>query len=142
MHWRQVDPVHVVGALLLTGAGALERLFAALAGKSAFIRGLPVASGADWAAIFAHTLPGEGDEAMLPRLKGALPLYQAGGEWWFPVGAELAVPAYARHALLQHFAEISGFCPPAIIVPRFDAGPLSRDVDVYPILLSETEFVG
>ena len=138
MHWRQDDPVQGVDALLLTGVGAAERLRAALDRRAEFVRNLPVASGAGWAAIFARAMPGEND-TMLPRLDGARPLYSAGEGWWFPVGTELAVPPHAQATLLRHFAKISGFSPPVIVVPRFGNRPTSGDVDVYPVFLNIRE---
>lgn len=134
MHWRRVDRVQAVGALLLTGAEAPERLAESLAGKPAFLRDLPQAIGEDWAALFARPLPGE-EQPMLPRLPGALALYEARPGWWFPVGSELAVPQGVQDELLQAFAQNTGLAPPLIVVPSFGDAETSRDVDVFEVHL-------
>lgn len=139
MHWRRVDPVQAVDALLLTGEDAGERLADSLAGKPAFVRGLPVAVGENWAAIFARPLPGE-DQPALPRLPMACPLYRAQPGWWFAVGSELAAPPAVQAELLQHFAGEAGLAPPLIIVPRFGDAQTSRDVDLYQIYWHEAAF--
>lgn len=134
MHWRRVDRVQAVGALLLTGTEAPRRLAEGLAGKPAFMRDLPTAIGENWAALFARPLPGE-EQPALPRLPGARALYQARPGWWFPVGSELAVPQGVQDELLRAFAVRSGLAPPLIVVPRFGDAETSRDVDVYQVHL-------
>lgn len=136
MHWRRVDRVQAVGALLLTGTDAPARLTEALAGKPAFLRDLPRAMGEGWAALFARALPGEEQPALL-RLPGALALYEARPGWWFAVGSELAVPPGVQDELLRAFGQSVGLAPPLIVVPRFDDAELSRDVDVYPVQLRD-----
>lgn len=137
MRWRRVDPVHAVDALLLIGTEAPRRLAEGLAGKPAFMRGLPTAIGENWAALFARPLPDE-ELPALPRLPGARALYQALPGWWFPVGSELSVPQGLQAELLRAFASVSSLAPPLIVVPRFGDAETSRDVDVYQVHLRET----
>ncbi|WP_299192130.1 hypothetical protein [uncultured Erythrobacter sp.] len=107
----------------------------ALEGKSPLIRSLPAARGDGWAAIFAGTLPGTSDP-IVPRIAGALSLYQAQPGWYFPVGSELAVPDDMKAQLLGRLAQETGFRSPAIIVPRFAAEEaVSSEVDIYPVHL-------
>ena len=136
MHWRRVDPVQAVDALLLIGDEASARLDAALLAKPAFARSLPFAVGVDWAALFGRPLQGE-DQPVLPRIAGAIPLYRAQPGWWFPVGSALDVPDSAQAELLKDFARHAGWAPPVIIVPRFGSRSFSCDVDAYPVHLRD-----
>ncbi len=135
MQWRKVEPVHAVNALLLTGDDASASMKLELSEKPAFLRGLPTAHGDGWAAVFAGSLPQE-REAMVPRIKDARPLYEAESGWFLPVGCEFAVPDDLKTELLERLARQTGFRPPVIIVPRFDAqDTISSTLDAYPVRL-------
>jgi hypothetical protein len=129
MRWRRADKVQEIGALIVTGSSAAERLAAAMAGKSAYFQALVVAHGAGWAAVFAAPLEGE-TERVLPRIAAATPLYEAAKGWWFPVGTALDVPEHLLTALLAAFADHRRIVLPAIVVPRF-SGEVASEADVY-----------
>ncbi|MDQ0465007.1 hypothetical protein QO010_002791 [Caulobacter ginsengisoli] len=116
MRWVRTDPVQTVGAVLVRGPGAVEGLNRAMAGKPAALRSLPFARGEDWAALFAR--PDGENEPVLPRLAGAVPLYEALPGWWLPVGWALAAPDHVQPVLWQAIGEHYGLAPPAIVVPR------------------------
>lgn len=130
MRWRRTDAVQEIGALIVTGPGAPERLAAALARKSALFHALMVAHGRDWAAVFASPVAGETD-SVLPYLPGATALYRAGGGWWFPAGVRLDAPDHVRDALLSALAAHHRIDLPAVVLPRLEQGDGSADV--YPV---------
>lgn len=137
MHWRRTAPVQAVDALFAAGADAADRLLAGLAGKSALFGALPMARGDDWIILFAGPIPGDVADPpgrILPSLAGMVPLYEEAKGWWLPVGIELAVPVQARDAVRAALCEEHGVMPPALIVPRFDAGAeTTRAIDLYLI---------
>ena len=141
MRWEIVDPIQPIDAMLVRGSEAAAKLAAAMEGKAAFQRGLPIALGEGWAALFARPLPGE-SEAMAPRIDDAICLFEAQKGWFFPVGCALAVPDDLANDLLQRVASEAGVPPPAIIVPRFGEGQkVSSAVDIYPVRLQSQETV-
>jgi hypothetical protein len=129
MRWRRADKVQEIGALIVTGSGAAERLAAAMAGKSHLLQALKVEHGAGWAMVLAAPLEGE-SERMLPRIAGAIPLYEAAKGWWFPVGVALDVPDHLHAALLAAFAAEHRIQLPAVVVPRF-VGDTAGGADVF-----------
>jgi hypothetical protein len=135
MRWRRTDPVQTVGALILVGPGAVERLAEALAGKAAAFSSLAVARGEAWAAVFAGPPPEDpGGEPILPRITGAEPLYEAEPGWWLPVGLALNAPDHLGPVLWRALGEHYGLAPPAIVAPRLEPGAEDADsADLYLI---------
>lgn len=129
MRWRRTDPVQEIGALIVTGPGAAERLAAAMASKSVLFQSLAVEHGRDWAAVFAGPVAGESDP-VLPRLQGATPLYRTQG-WWLPVGVALDAPDHVHAALFAELAAHHRIGLPAILIPRFNGE--DESADVYPV---------
>ncbi|MES2056101.1 MAG: hypothetical protein V4564_09195 [Pseudomonadota bacterium] len=125
MHWCRTAPVQDVGALIVIGAGVVDRVLDTLAFKSAVFATLQVDHGADWLAVFAVPLAGAGTELMLPRLADAIALYEEVPGWWLPVGTEIGVPAHVRPALRRALCDAHDVDPPAIVVPRF-TGPAAH----------------
>jgi hypothetical protein len=133
MFWRRTDPVQDVGALFVHGDGAAERLAAALGARLAVLGGLLVAHGEGWATVFAAPF-GEERHGVLPRLRGALPLYDAGRGWWFPVGTAIDVPDHVRELLIGALATRYAIDPPAILIPRFTSEiGRSAEADAYVV---------
>lgn len=132
MRWRRVDPVQTLDAALLTGADAADRLRAAIA-RSPLFRTLRVAHGEDWAAVFAGQIAGVGGttETILPRIPGAIALYEVAPDWWLPVGVAVDVPAHLAPVLWRALANSRRFEPPAIVAPRFEADGTSGEADLY-----------
>lgn len=132
MRWRRVDPVQTIDAALILGANAADRLRAAIA-RSLLFRALRVAHGEDWAAVFAGEVAGPGGtrEAILPRIPGAVPLYQAAPDWWLPAGVVVDAPAHVEATLWRAMAASRHIQPPAIVAPRFDADGTSGEADLY-----------
>lgn len=134
MHWCRTAPVQEVGALIVIGADAVDRVLDTLAFKSALFAALQVDHGADWIAIFAAPLAGPGPERMLPRLTDAIALYEEAPGWWLPVGTELGEPAHVRSALRQALCDAHDLDPPAIVVPRFTGTATRADqADIYVV---------
>lgn len=132
MRWRRVDPVQTIDAAILLGADAAGRLRAAI-GRSALFRTLRVAHGEDWAAVFAGEVTGAGGrrELILPRIAGAVPLYEAAPDWWLPAGVAVDVPAHVEGTLWRAMAASRHIQPPAIVLPRFEADGTSGEADLY-----------
>lgn len=128
MRWRRCDPVQDVSALIVRGVDAASRLARALASRNDVLGALAVEHGERWAAVLS------GADAMLPRITGALALYEASPGRWLPVGVELDVPRHARDPLWGALVERSGLRSGVIVVPRFvDDEETSAAVDLYPI---------
>lgn len=141
MHWRKTDPLQSVGALFACGDAAVDAV-AALEGKSALFRSLPIARGKDWIILLAGSVPGEESEAtamILPSLPGTLPLHEEAEGWWLPVGVECGVPPQARPALRQALGDAYAVAPPLALIPEFEgAAGTTRRVHVYPIRVAGT----
>lgn len=135
MHWRRVAPVQDVGAQIVIGQSATERVRARLAGKSRLFADLRIDHGDDWIAIFAVLLVDEsgGAGAILPDL-GGLSLYEEAPGWWLPVGVEAGVPEHARGPLRNAMLALHDLRMPVIVVPRFDTeAAVSNRADLYAI---------
>lgn len=111
MRWRRVDPVQHIGALMMTGPAAPDRLAAALARKAALFRTLPDEQGDDWAVLFAT---GEG---LLPRIEGAVPLHEAAPGCWLPVGIVVDAPDHVLPSLWKMLADSHDVRPPFVVLP-------------------------
>jgi hypothetical protein len=137
MRWALLEPVQPVSALLATGEEAPQRVAAAMTGKSALLRVLPFAYGADWAAIFATPTDEAGveEERLLPHLPGMMPLYEAAAGIWLPVGIAPAVPDHAKSAVLLGMLDQNEIAPPVILVPR---RPGKEDAAADAYLIGET----
>lgn len=133
MRWRRTDPVQEVGAAILIAPDAADAVTRALAGRPALRGALPVQFGDGWAAVFAAPLAdGPPGDRLLPRLPAATPLHEAAPGWWLPVGVRLDGPDHAAPALWQGLAAAGGAQPPAIVIPRFQAGETaSAEADLY-----------
>lgn len=131
MRWTRADPVQTVGGLLLRGPGAAQRLSQDMAGKPAALRALPFTHGEGWAAIFAR--PDGREEPVLPRLAGALPLYEAAAGWWLPVGWVMAAPAHVQPDLWRAMARHYGVSPPAVVAPGGEGDDTTDLADLYLI---------
>lgn len=131
MRWRRTDPVQDVVAMILTGPDAPDRLASALAAKSALFRSLPVEHGADWSAVFAAPLEGDGGESIVPRIPGATALYLAARDCWLPVGVVLDAPDHAAPDLWRRLREQPSIGAPMIVIPRFDTAGMTAQADVY-----------
>jgi hypothetical protein len=131
MCWRRTDPVQDVGAMILIGPAAFERLASALSGKSALFRGLLVEHNADWAVVFAAPLEGVDGGSILPRIEGATPLYLAAQQCWLPVGVALDAPDRIAPGLWVRLREQASRETPLVFVPRFRDGPAADAADVY-----------
>ncbi len=134
MTWRRTDPVQEVGALLAVGPGAAARVATEMAGRPAVLRALEVARGDDWIVVFAGALsdPTAAGETVLPRLAGAIPLYEESPGWWLPVGVEMTAPTHVHAALRKAMARDNDFDAPVVVVPRLD-GADAEAADVYPV---------
>ncbi|NEX92581.1 hypothetical protein [Caulobacter sp. 17J65-9] len=130
MRWRRTDPVQEVGAMIAVGAEAAGRLVETLAARPRLAAVLPVAKSADWAVVFAASLPGEQDR-LLPRMGDATPLYEAAPGWWLPVGAVLDAPDHARADLWAGLGEREGLRAPTVCLPRFGSADITGEADVY-----------
>lgn len=119
MFWRRTDAVQDVGALILVGADATDRLARALAAKPAPFRALPFAHGRDWAALFAAD-DGEGT-TILPHIGGAIPLHAVARDIWLPIGVAVDAPDHAVAELLAALCARHRVGPPVVILPSRDA---------------------
>ena len=124
MRWRATDSVEPVGALLLRGDDGGTGLAATLLARSRLWGDLPLAHGDGWAVLRAVG----GPEPLLPRVPGAVPLYQAVPGWWWPVGWRLDVPATWLPAACAATGVQVPVAPPVVLVPR---GPDAADA--FPI---------
>lgn len=141
MHWRKTDPLQSVGALFARGDAAANAV-AALEGKSAHFRSLPIARGEDWIILLAGSLSageGEAPAMILPSLPGTLPLHEEAQGWWLPVGVECDAPPQARPALRQALGDAYAVAPPLALIPEFDGDAnKTRRVHIYPIRVGGT----
>ncbi len=127
MFWRRTDPLQEVGALIVRGGDAAARLARAMAARPV-LGGLTVCVGEEWAAVFGAALDG-GDGAVLPRVEGAIALYEAIPRWWLPVGVAIDLPDFARDAVMAALAAEHGIRSPVVVIPRDG----SDEADAYAI---------
>ena len=136
MHWRRVDPLQPVSALLAIGGDAVAEAKARLAVKSALFQSMRRVEGDGWMVLFAAQV---GDDtagetvAVLPSIPAMIPLYEDAPGWWLPVGTALAAPEPLRAELREALSQARGFRPPVVVVPRFDDAPAAHCADVYEL---------
>ncbi|HEX8669744.1 MAG TPA: hypothetical protein VF727_15370 [Allosphingosinicella sp.] len=136
MHWRRLDPVQPVGALIAVGHDAPARIEAAMAGKSRLLHACPSARGEEWIVLFAVPAPSQSAEAeaLLPRLEGATPLYPLFAGLWLPVGTAPAVPDHVTEPLMDALLSRHAVSRPAVLVPRFEgAVEQTRQAALYAV---------
>lgn len=127
MIWSRTEPVQDVAALIVRSGDAAARLARAMAARPV-LGGLSVCVGEQWAAVFGAALDG-GDGTVLPRVEGAIALYEAMPRWWLPVGVAIALPDFARDAVMAALAAERGIRGPVVVIPRDG----SDEADAYAI---------
>ena len=134
MHWRRVDPVQQVGALLLTGADACDAALVDLARRKGHFSHLDVVTGSGWLALVpsaAITVGTPPRDLVLPFWTGATSLYYRLQDVWLAVGWECGVPPHVEPTLLRSMLARDSIASAVIVVPSAGTAQTTRCADLY-----------
>lgn len=127
MLWQKTDPVQAVDALLVKTASP-EDVITSIRERSKHFDEMKMAVGDKWVALFS-----EGSEqAVLPRIEGAIPLYEYDNNIWLSVGWLAGVPAHVEPVLMKNLRVEHNLAGPTIIIPHSEMdGDTTQLADIY-----------